>query len=197
MLKFDEYMSGQESFKEKDQRWAELMRQAQGGDSQSYEKLLEELMIRLRAFINKRVSDAEAVEDLLQEVLMGIHKARHTYDPSQTFGGWAFAIARYKLTDYYRKRSRRLGKEIHSENMEHYAVAEEPKTEELSDELAAALMGLKPKARKAVELLKIEGKSVKEAADEMGISKSAVKVTAHRAYKEMRKKLDKGSYDEN
>jgi RNA polymerase sigma-70 factor (ECF subfamily) len=48
----------------------------------------------------------EEVEDLVQKLLLTIRNQRHTYDPAQSLTAWVQAIARYKLVDLLRRRSR-------------------------------------------------------------------------------------------
>jgi RNA polymerase sigma-70 factor (ECF subfamily) len=48
------------------------------------------------------------VEDLVQETLMAVHTRRATYDRAQPFTPWAFALARYKLIDHWRRRKVRV-----------------------------------------------------------------------------------------
>lgn len=79
------------------------------GNAGAYHALLERLTGHLRAYYRHRFvlighGPTEA-EDLVQEVLIGIHTHRHTYDPSQRFTPWIHAIARYKFLDYLRKSS--------------------------------------------------------------------------------------------
>jgi RNA polymerase sigma-70 factor, ECF subfamily len=65
----------------------------------------------------------------------------------------------------------------------------DPEECSIRDDLENAINGL-PKSQKiAVTLLKIDGLSVKEAAAKTGTSESAIKTNAHRAYKNLRKKL--------
>jgi RNA polymerase sigma-70 factor (ECF subfamily) len=62
----------------------------------------------LRAFPRKRlVGLPDEVEDLLQESLLAVHNQRHTYDAGQPLAAWVRAIAKYKLIDLLRRRSRR------------------------------------------------------------------------------------------
>lgn len=62
------------------------------GDARSYERLLTAVSDRLRTYFGRRLipggRDAGAVEDLVQEVLLGIHTKRHTYDRRQPFTPW-------------------------------------------------------------------------------------------------------------
>jgi RNA polymerase sigma-70 factor, ECF subfamily len=80
---------------------------ALAGNSGAYRTFLRELTVHLRAFLRKRlVRLPEEVEDLLQELLLAIHNQRHTYDPRRPVTVWVRAIARYKLIDLMRRRSR-------------------------------------------------------------------------------------------
>jgi RNA polymerase sigma-70 factor (ECF subfamily) len=62
-------------------------------------------------------------------------------------------------------------------------------TQELSPALAAALASLPPPQREAVELLYVEQLTVAEAAARAGVSRSALKVRAHRGSRALRKVL--------
>ena len=98
----------EDAFTAREERLRALMLQAQAGDEAAYRVLLTELSERLRAYYRRRlttlVSDAE---DLVQETLLAIHNQRHTYDRSRPLTAWCYAIARYKLVDFLRRRGRR------------------------------------------------------------------------------------------
>ena len=51
------------------------------------------------------------------------------------------------------------------------------------------LATLSPKQREAVEMLRLEGLTVAEAALRAGVTESALKVRAHRGYRALRKRL--------
>ena len=88
-------------------RWQEWMAAAQRGDGTTYEKLLRELTPHLRAFVQRRLFDTAAAEDVVQNVLVSVHRARHTYRSERPFGPWLHAIARNAVIDHIRSRSRR------------------------------------------------------------------------------------------
>src|SRR5580704_999108 len=75
---------------------------AQAGDGAAQTRLLTALAGRLRAFYARRLGSGD-VEDLVQEALLAIHVKRATFDPRFDFTPWAFAIARYKLVDHFRR----------------------------------------------------------------------------------------------
>ena len=172
--------------------WREWMIAAQAGDADAYERLLRSLWPELERFARGRLRDSAAVEDVVQTVLLSLHRARHTYRPERAFEPWIFAIARNAVVDAQRKQSVRRRRELP------LAAAPEPGSDPsptlpqhdgLSPELAGALSRIPAAHREAVELLKLEGLSVAEAAARVGISAGALKVRAHRGYKALRRIL--------
>ena len=178
---------------EREARWRGWMVAAQAGDAAAYEKLLLELLPHLRGFVRRRIGDSEALEDVVQNVFVSLHRARHTYRPERPFGPWLHAVARNAVVDHARARTRRRDREVSlaSEGVpEPAADPVEPGTgRELSPELARALAALPDGQREAVELLQLRGLSVAEAALRVGVSRSALKVRAHRGYRALRARL--------
>src|SRR5215469_3388912 len=84
-----------------------LMISALGGNAAAHRTLLESLSSRLRGYfkgqLNRIGRGPVEAEDLVQEALIAIHTRRHTYDRSQLFTPWVYAIARYKFLDYLRR----------------------------------------------------------------------------------------------
>lgn len=173
------------------ERWAAWLASACAGDQGAYNQLLKEMRKLLRSYLGKRLSDPQVAEDVAQEVLLGVHKAKHTYDPGQPVAPWFFAIVHYKLNDYFRKNSRnaRLAKALTEQPVQVSISIQSVGAEEEVDLLLAMLAELPEKQRRAIELLKFEGMSTKEAAKALDLSLSALKVTAHRGYKNLLSKL--------
>jgi len=78
------------------------MKQSLDGDQRAYTMLLRETSRLLRPFLAKRLSFTNEVDDLLQEILISIHKARHTYDGNRPYKPWVYAIAKFRLQDHLR-----------------------------------------------------------------------------------------------
>src|ERR1700721_3454684 len=94
----------------KEERLRSLLIRGLLGDASAYHRFLGELTAHLRSFLRRRVRGLpEETEDLVQELLLAIHNQRHTYDPGQPLTAWVQAIARYKLIDLLRRRSRTDG----------------------------------------------------------------------------------------
>ncbi len=78
------------------------------GDAVAYRAFLDDLTGHLRGFLRKRIYYLQDdIEDVVQEILLAVHNSRHTYRPDEPLTAWVHGIARYKLMDFFRARSRR------------------------------------------------------------------------------------------
>ncbi len=174
------------------ERWGAWMAAAQDGDQEAYQSLLGELLPVLRSLVRLRVRDASAAEDVVQEILLALHRSRHTYRPERPFGPWLRSIARNTTIDFFRAQGRRAERALHPMDESEIAAPVENVPDgdgELGEELAHALEGLPPAQRQAVELLQLQDLSVREAATRLGITPSALKVRAHRGYRALHLRL--------
>jgi RNA polymerase sigma-70 factor (ECF subfamily) len=177
---------------EREAVYREWMAAAQRGDSAAYERLLTELLPLLRSFVRGRIPEPSAVEDVVQNVLLAVHRARHTYRAERRFSPWMRAVARNAVTDYLRSRQRRLRRELPLDAAEPVAAEADPGPQaDLSPEVREALAKLPAAQREAVELIQLRGLSVAEAAAKAGVKPGALKVRAHRGYRALRLLLGK------
>jgi RNA polymerase sigma-70 factor (ECF subfamily) len=168
--------------------WAFLMGQIQEGDMEAYALLLSEISPLIFNYVRKRVFNSSQVEDVYQDVLLTFHKARHTYQTNRPFSPWLFTVVRNAVWAALSKRHKVTQKEIQLETLPETS-AQVHKEEGLEDDLQDALNALPEANRRAVEMLKLQGMDLETAARELGISKVALKVRAHRGYAQLRKKL--------
>jgi len=174
--------------------WGLLMARAQAGDRAAYRALLHEMSPWLRQIAAARFRTGADVEDTLQDILLTLHAIRHTYDPSRPFKPWLIAVARRRIADRLRVNIRRGAREINLQT-EHETFAA-PATNLMEEEseakrLRQAVSQLPEAQRHAVTMLKLEEKSLAETAAATGISIAALKVSSHRALKNLRKLLEK------
>ena len=171
---------------------AALWAQAQAGNEDAYREALGRMAGRLRAYFRRRLSDRpEDVEDLVQETLLALHLQRGTHEAGRPVSHWMHAIAGYKLVDHWR----RLGR--HDARHEPVEDEEDWPADEVSPQEAASarrdlrqLLQLLPTAqRRAIELTKLEGLSVAEAARETGASEAAIKVQVHRGLQRLAQRV--------
>lgn len=165
---------------------SELMKAAQGGDQDAYRRLLETIQPVVFRYARRRVDSDAAAEDICQEVLLTMHRVRHTYEPRRSFEPWMYSIARSRVIDHLRKARRVSAAEVLMEVLPEVPQA----TGETSGESALEILERLPASqREAFVMVKIEGLSTREAAERAGVTVSALKVRAHRAYNALKKAL--------
>ena len=102
---------------------------------------------------------------------------------------WVYALARYKLVDLLRRRSRRdLRNDLLDEDSELLAASHGEAADARRD-LSKLLSGLADRQRLPIIYMKLEGLSVAETARLTGMSESAVKVGVHRGLKALAAKI--------
>ena len=175
-----------------EERWSTAMRAERGGDAASYEWLLRDISRALRPTIRHGVQKAglppAEVEDILQELLIGLHTMRRRWDDTRPFLPWLHAILRYKLTDAVRRRGRerRISVDLSAEAWD--AIVHETPPEYCAmtvDALLHALDVLPAGQRYVVEAVAIDGGSVRDTAAVLHISEGAIRMTMHRAFKKL------------
>lgn len=169
-----------------------LMRQSLAGDQRAYAALLQETSRLLHPFLAKRLSFTNEVDDLLQEILISIHKARHTYDGNRPYKPWVYAIAKFRLQDHLRAHySDQLHHAGDLSEMEESLHEDVTETAISYESISSEVQKLPPKQATILQLMHQEGYTAKEVAERIGMKESAVKVAAHRAYKVLRQKLNR------
>ncbi len=170
--------------------WVVLMRAAQGGDARSYDQLLRSVSPFIRNLVRRYCRDPDLAEDVVQDVLLTVHRVRHTWDPQRPFSPWLASIAARRGIDRIRRASRvarhEVSDEIAIETFAAPAANNESGALHAAETIAPLLAALPERQRRALEAVKIRGLSVAQAASESGQSVAALKVTMHRAVKALR-----------
>jgi RNA polymerase sigma-70 factor, ECF subfamily len=175
--------------KDRETRWAALMRAAVSGDTSAYRRLLRELSPMLRrlasrGFAHNSLSPEDA-EDVVQDTLLAVHLKRHTWDEHQPLLPWVHAIARNKIIDNLRRRGRRSYLPI--DDFSDW-LADDRQPAEMNNVDAENVIGkLKGRDREIVLALSIEGVSARQVAQRLGMSEGAVRVALHRALRSLAK----------
>ncbi|POA81561.1 RNA polymerase subunit sigma [Pseudomonas sp. FW305-E2] len=176
--------NSQDELEAREARLKALLLRGLTGDQLAYQDFLGTLALHVRAFLRSRLSRRPAeIEDMVQDVLLAVHNARHTYQPQQPLTTWVQAIARYKLADHLRSVSRRDARhDVLDDDAQLFAVSE-VESAEASRDLTKLLKQLPERQRLPIVHVKLEGLSVEETAQLTGLSSSAVKVGIHRGLK--------------
>jgi RNA polymerase sigma factor (sigma-70 family) len=158
----------------------DLMRLAQQGDKQAYSVLLEQAGRWLGRYFAQKIAP-DAVDDLVQDTLVSLHRKRASYDPTRPFLPWLAAIARYRWVDRLRQTYRHATSELHDdfgEDSHEDVVGAKISIARLLDQLPSG-------QAEAIRLVKIDGLSIAEACAKCGQSEPLVKVNIHRGLKKL------------
>jgi RNA polymerase sigma-70 factor (ECF subfamily) len=166
---------------ETEERLRPLMMRSLDGDSGAHRQLLDLLGRYLRGYFTRRIGAAAEVEDLVQETLLAVHLKRDSYDRSLPFTPWAYALARYKLIDHLRRRSRSI--QVPLEDAGALFAAEDAEEGALRTDLDRLLQRLPDRQRTLIEDVKLQGLSIEEAAQKRGVTAVSARVMLHRSLK--------------
>lgn len=178
-----------EQYEKDEASWRKKMILAQQGDKQSYEALLGELSVVIEMYLRRHFGTLDILEDAVQECLILIHRARHTYNPDKLFRPWLFTIVRHRMIDLLREKNCRIQLYDAKEQADiETKTSDAEKTHQLIDGIKVLGL-LKPSFREAITLTKYIGMTTFEAANKVGISESAMKARLRRALIEVHQKL--------
>jgi RNA polymerase sigma factor (sigma-70 family) len=157
-----------------------LMQLSQKGDKLAYSTLLSEAGRWLARYYAQKISP-DAVDDLVQDTLMSVHRKLSTYDPARPFLPWLAAIARYRWVDRLRQTYK------HEASALDFDIAEDGHEDVVGAKISIdRLLNMLPaKQAEAIRLSKIEGHSVSDVCVLTGQSESLVKVNIHRGLKKL------------
>ena len=190
-------MSAEQTRTEADARRSALMAAAQAGDRVAYETLLRDCVPFIVGLARRRGIPADRTDDVVQETLLTLHRARATYDPRRSFDAWLRVIVERRAIDQLRQLHRR-GREVYApyayESHADEAVDLSAGIErgEQARWIGAALAQLPRRQREAVHHLLLEERSLSDAAGLTGRSKGSLKVNLHRALNALRLKINRG-----
>ena len=171
-----------------------LVQQIRQGDQRAWEHLIARYEGRLLAFVQRRLRDRTASEDVVQESFIGFLNSLPNYDDSRELQTYLFTIASYKLTDQLRKSGRHPMQHVsdgpddvlHQKLDAHQAASSIARSHERKDlesdavarSLTTLLDGWREQGEyvriKVLELLLVKGWANREAAKFLKISEQQV-----------------------
>jgi RNA polymerase sigma factor (sigma-70 family) len=168
---------------------------AQAGDRSAYEALLRGCVAFIKSVAYRQGVPLDCIDDVVQETLLTVHRARQTYDPTRPFSAWLRTIAQRRAIDVMRRQGYKGARELHApiayEN--HPDPNDDPeKALDRTDrtaQLGRAVDNLPPGQRDAVKHLVLLEQSLDEAAASTRKTAGAIKVNLHRALKALRARM--------
>lgn len=168
-----------------------LMTGYQQGSMDDFAALYAELEKPLGRYLWTFVRNRPTADDLLQEVFLQVHRARHTYTPPRPVRPWVYAISRHVALMYLRSRRRRP-EDVPREDLPEVPV--EPSADVAGDRATLMkLLDTLPRASQEVLVLHhLLGLSFEEVGRIVGASAGTAKVRAHRAFHTLRRRVADG-----
>jgi RNA polymerase sigma-70 factor (ECF subfamily) len=158
---------------------ARLFRAALAGDDKAYGTFLSRAAALVRAFARRRVGHGGIdPEDVVQETLLALHLKRHTWRTDAAVTPWLYAIARFKLIDAFRRTGRPVAVDVDAIAETLPAPEDEPAAS--ARDVERALAALAPGQRAVVSSISVEGNSIGQTAQKLGMNETAVRVALHR-----------------
>jgi RNA polymerase sigma-70 factor (ECF subfamily) len=182
---------------EVERRLTSLLAQSLEGDRKAYRTFLYELTGHLRARLRKKLRRKdEDIEDLMQEILIAVHKGLETFKPEVPLTAWISAIVRYKVADYHRAYFR--WDSLHEPLDDDGDLFTDSSTEaaDARRDLQQLLATLPRSQQLPIVHMRLWGMSVAETASATGLSESAVKVGVHRGLKALAAKIRKKAHED-
>lgn len=164
------------------------------GDARAFDTLFTELRAPLKASLRRWLRTDDKVDDALQITLLKIHSSRARYKRGAPVLPWVITIARNVALDHLRSKTSKekslddeMAAKIPAEQ-ENLKWREEDE-KEVIEAVRQAVEQLPPSSREVVRLHKLEGRSMSEVAEILGIKEGAARVRAHRGYKALARLL--------
>lgn len=141
-------------------------------------QIYEDYHMKVLRYIQGQVNDYYLAEDLCSDVFVKVYEKLGSFDEKKaSISTWIFTITRNTLIDYYR--TRKVTSEI-PENLV-YEDDESDVDDESLEKLAKGLENLDERSRNLIIKHYYEGKTLKEAAEELGISYAYSKILHQKA----------------
>src|SRR6202041_807494 len=164
-----------------------LIRQVRDGDAGAWRQLIERFEGRLIAFVDSRLRDRAASEDVVQETFVGFLTSLPHYDEKRDMEAYLFSIAAHKLTDHLRKQGRRpidqFGSDDHGRPLEEVpggarpasSIARSGERRDAEERLLTDPRGHPLRDRlRCLELLIVKGWANKDVAKYLNLTEQAV-----------------------
>jgi len=177
----------------------EIVNQVVSGDVNAFERLLKRYQAHVVRIVRKHIP-FDKVEEVAQDVFVRTYQSLPTFKGDDGFKQWLSTITIRTCYDFWRKHYRYREIPLSSLSEKHQVWLEEATSnsssqsfyerdsqKEAREILDWALNKLSPEDRMVLELVYLEGYSIKEAANLLGWSTVNVKVRSFRARKKLHK----------
>ncbi len=151
--------------------------------------IVREMEPSLLRYARQRVGRDDVARDLVQETWLAAQGAIGNFAGRSSLRTWLVSILRRKIVDMHRRRRPQVAFE------EHHTPPTQPPRERIDDlnavDVVRSELALLPRReQQAVTLIDVQGLDRDEAAAQMGVSRSALRVMLHRGRQRLKSRLE-------
>ncbi len=172
-----------------DDPWAMLLVAANAGDGQAYAQFLLTVTPVIRGIVRARGRSLppDQHEDIVQDVLLGLHLKRHTWRQDYPLRPWVYAIARYKVIDAFRRRGAAIHLPIEDfcDILPAEAEVDPVHVKDEAREVERLIGHLDPRSAEIVRAVNLREESQASVGERLKMSPANLRVTLHRAMKKL------------
>jgi len=165
----------------------DVLERAARGDAAAFEKIVQRFERPVYSLVFRLTGDKEGARDLAQDVFLKAWRNLPRYDPERPFAPWFLKLAANLAINA--RAAAKLRKTVPLE--EHPAPPPEAQETDLRDAVRKTIAELDPRYAACVALFYLEGLSVKEIGERLGVPEGTVKIRLHRARSVLKEKLEK------
>lgn len=171
----------------------DLLSLLKSGDAKTFELIYELFADKLYHYVNRRVNNKEASEDIVQEIFVSLWDKRETVEITTSLDAYLFGAAKFRILTYIRSEKVRsqyaanlaLFSKEHIDN----SSEEMMNLKDLQHNLNTSISELPEKCRTAIHMSRIKHEPISRIAEHMNISKRTVENYLSHALKHLRTSL--------
>lgn len=183
-----------------DEQLFQLISKAKEKDQKAQTKLINIFWVDVFSFVMKKVRDENDADEITVNVFSKVLSKIDMYDPHFEFKTWVLTIAQNTIIDFWRKKSRENQDPTEHLDEVKNQYAKSPEELMISDEeqkkIIKTIESLDKNYQDILRLRFFEEKSIKEIAEELGISVANTKVRVMRAKKVLAELLKNNDFEE-
>ncbi len=168
----------------------QLINRIQKDDKKSFDELFERHYDQCYTYVSALVKDVQATKDILQNVFLKIWVNRMKINKSRPFKNYLFISIRNESFTYLRQKGRVQETDLPADVEDTgNDIVNKLLTKEIELMICQAVEKMPPQRREVFTKNRMEGKSIGEIAEEMGLSSRTVERHLYLAIKELRREI--------
>jgi RNA polymerase sigma-70 factor, ECF subfamily len=169
-----------------------LVEGVRSGRPAAVERLIARVQDRVRGWAARYTDDADAADDVAQDVLIGLERRVKRFHGTSLFSTWLFAVTRNVALSRHRGEMRRIAileRRFAQSHDDAQTIESDPDAVLLAALVVRYFEGLPKKQRLIFEMVDLRGMAPTEIARELGMEQATVRAHLFKARRTIRAKM--------